>query len=127
MYLINKYVPDWISKGRGYLHTLCAPVRDYWHTPPEIEPMKARVCANCSFLVSAHTLIELRNLEVKASRVCDNRSWSKKLECAAKFVPIWAAEKKYMCIKVFAIYQYHKQMGSANKKCNFPYSAKKIV
>ena len=58
-----------ISYGRGYWHTLCVPVRDYWHTPPEMEPMKARVCANCSFLLLAHTLIELRNLEVKASRV----------------------------------------------------------
>ena len=44
------------------------PVRDYWHTPPEMETMKARVCANCSFLLLAHTLIELRNLELKASR-----------------------------------------------------------
>ena len=44
------------------------PVRDYWHTPPEMEPMKARVCANCSFLLLAHTLIEFRNLELKASR-----------------------------------------------------------
>ena len=42
-------------KGRGYWHTLCVPVGDYWHTPPEIEPMKARVCANCSFLLLAHT------------------------------------------------------------------------
>ena len=33
-----------------------------------MEPMKARVCANCSFLLLAHTLIELRNLEVKGSR-----------------------------------------------------------
>ena len=44
------------------------PVRDYCHTPPEMEPMKARVCANCSFLLLAHTLIELRKLEVKVSR-----------------------------------------------------------
>ena len=54
--------------GRGCWHTLCVPVRDYWHTPPEMKPMKARVCANCSFLLLAHTLIELGNLEVKASR-----------------------------------------------------------
>ena len=44
--------------GRGYWHTLCVPLRDYWHTPPEIEPMKVRVCANCSFVLLAHTLSE---------------------------------------------------------------------
>ena len=57
-----------MKKGGGYWHTLCVPVRDYWHTPPKMEPMKARVCANYSFLLLAHTLIELRNLEVKAFR-----------------------------------------------------------
>ena len=54
-----------LTEGRGYWHTLRVPVRDYWHTPPDIELTKARVCANCSFLSLAHTLIDLRNLEVK--------------------------------------------------------------